>query len=95
MNTVLQCLPSLVRNFMVLCVQWCCIFHFLYYPTELWHNLNCGFENYAICKRSSGKTYIAAAPTISPIGGCPTNWTKLASGVRYPVHILHQEHSKY
>uniref|UniRef100_A0A674PBS8 Mannose receptor, C type 1b n=1 Tax=Takifugu rubripes TaxID=31033 RepID=A0A674PBS8_TAKRU len=48
--------------------------------TECWHNLNCGFENYAICKRSSGKTYIAAAPTVSPIGGCPANWTKLASG---------------
>lgn len=69
--------------------------HFLYYLTECWHNLNCGFENYAICKRSSGKTYIAAAPTVSPIGGCPENWTKLASGVRHPVHILHQEHSKY
>lgn len=96
MNTVLQCLPSQVRNFIVLCLHGDkMIHHFLYYLTECWHNLNCGFENYAICKRSPGKTYIAAAPTVSPSGGCPANWTKLASRVRHRVYRLDQEHSKY
>ncbi|XP_034742576.1 macrophage mannose receptor 1-like [Etheostoma cragini] len=45
-----------------------------------WHAYNCGHEHKSICKRSSSPPANATvAPTVSPKGGCPQNWEKLAS----------------
>ncbi|KAF1383676.1 hypothetical protein PFLUV_G00134320 [Perca fluviatilis] len=45
-----------------------------------WHDYNCGYEHKSICKRSgSPPANATVAPTVSPKGGCPQNWEKLAS----------------
>uniref|UniRef100_A0A8C9WZM9 Mannose receptor, C type 1b n=1 Tax=Sander lucioperca TaxID=283035 RepID=A0A8C9WZM9_SANLU len=50
-----------------------------------WHDYNCGYEHKSICKRSgSPPANATVAPTVSPKGGCPQNWEKLASKVRNP-----------
>uniref|UniRef100_A0A8C9WX26 Mannose receptor, C type 1b n=1 Tax=Sander lucioperca TaxID=283035 RepID=A0A8C9WX26_SANLU len=58
---------------------------FLWKQVRFWHDYNCGYEHKSICKRSgSPPANATVAPTVSPKGGCPQNWEKLASKVRNP-----------